>query len=155
MQTGLLLPGERRDLGNGLSLRWSSAGDTEEIAYLASSVFRDSADAPLNVNLANLIRELMSGNHPLIGPGDFAVIEDVQRKEHPLVACTCFWSQTWEFEGIPFRFGRPEIVATDPAYRKRGLVRALFETIHARSQAEGHLAEAITGIRYFYRQFGY
>jgi GNAT superfamily N-acetyltransferase len=155
MQTGLLLPGERRDLGNGLSLRWSSAGDTEEIAYLASSVFRDSADAPLNVNLANLIRELMSGNHPLMGPGDFAVIEDVQRKEHPLVACTCFWSQTWEFEGIPFQFGRPEIVATDPAYRNRGLVRALFETIHARSQAEGHLAEAITGIRYFYRQFGY
>jgi hypothetical protein len=27
--------------------------------------------------------------------------------------------------------------------------------IHARSEAEGHLLEAITGIRYFYRQFGY
>jgi GNAT superfamily N-acetyltransferase len=155
MQTEALPPAERRNLGNGLCLRWSSADDTEEIAYLASVAFRDSAEAPLNVHLANLIRELMSGNHPLMGAGDFAVVEDTQHREHPIVACTCFWSQTWEFEGIPFRFGRPEIVATDPAYRNRGLVRALFEVIHARSEAEGHLAEAITGIRYFYRQFGY
>jgi GNAT superfamily N-acetyltransferase len=150
-----LLPTERRDLGNGLSLRWSNTDDTEEIAYLASSVFRDGAGAPINVYMANLIRELMSGNHPLMGSGDFVVVEDTQRKEHPFVACTCFWSQTWEFEGIPFQFGRPEIVATDPAYRNRGLVRAIFEVIHARSEAEGHLAQAITGIRYFYRQFGY
>ena len=150
-----LLLTERRDLGNGLSLRWSTTDDTEEIAYLASSVFRDGAEAPLNFRLANLIRELMSGNHPLMGSDDFVVVEDTQRKEHPLVACTCFWSQTWEFEGIPFQFGRPEIVATDPAYRNRGLVRAIFEVIHARSEAEGHLAQAITGIRFFYRQFGY
>jgi hypothetical protein len=97
----------------------------------------------------------MSGNHPLMGPGDFAVIENMQRKRRPIVACTCFWSQAWEYEDIPFRFGRPEIVATDPTHRNRGLVRELFKVIHARSEAEGHLAEAITGIRYFYRQFGY
>jgi len=150
-----LLPNERRDLGNGLSLRWSTNDDTEEIAYLASSVFRDGAEAPLNFHLAKLIRELMSGNHPLMGSNDFVVVEDLRRKEHPFVACTCLWSQTWEFEGVPFQFGRPEIVATDPAYRNRGLVRAIFEVIHARSEAEGHLAQAITGIRYFYRQFEY
>ena len=92
MQAEALPPTERRNLGNGLSLRWSSADDTEEIAYLASVVFRDSAEAPLNVHLANLIRELMSGNHPLMGAGDFAVVEDTQRREHPIVACTCFWS---------------------------------------------------------------
>ena len=72
-----------------------------------------------------------------------------------MVACTCFWSQTWEYEGIRFGFGRPEIVGTDPEYRNRGLVRSMFEEIHARSEAEGHLAQGITGIRYFYRQFGY
>jgi len=155
MQATPFFSTQRRDLGNGLILRWSTTGDTEEIAHLASAVFRDSAEAPLNVPLANLVRELMSGNHPLMGPGDFAVIEDTQRREHPIVACTCFWSQTLEYEGIPFHFGRPEIVATDPTYRNRGLVRALFEVIHARSEAEGHLAQAITGIRYFYRQFGY
>jgi hypothetical protein len=71
------------------------------------------------------------------------------------LACTCFWSQAWEYEGIHISLGRPEIVATDPAYRNRGLVRALFEEIHARSEAQGDLVQGITGISYFYRQFGY
>lgn len=145
----------KRGLGNGLLLRWSDATDTEEIVYLTSMVFRDDADEPPNTGLGNLVRELMSGRHPLQGPRDFVVVEDTLRPEHRIVACTCFWSQMWEYEGIPFGFGRPEIVATDPAYRNRGLVRTLFEEIHARSEAEGHLAQGITGIRYFYRQFGY
>jgi len=145
----------KRDLGNGLLLRWSEANDTEEIVYLTSMVFRGDADAPPNTHLGNLVRELMSGRHPLMGPRDFVVVEDTRRTEHRIVACTCFWSQVWEYEGIRFGFGRPEIVATDPGYRNRGLVRTLFEEIHARSEAEGHLAQGITGIRYFYRQFGY
>src|SRR5260221_9401215 len=145
----------KRDLGNGLRLRWSEANDTEEIVYLTSMVFRDDADAPPNTHLGNLVRELMSGRHPLMGPRDFVVVEDTRRTERRIVACTCFWSQVWEYEGIRFGFGRPEIVATDPGYRNRGLVRTLFEEIHARGEAEGHLAQGITGIRYFYRQFGY
>ena len=145
----------KRNLGNGLLLRWSEANDTEEIVYLTSMVFRDSVDDPPNSHLENLVPELMSGRHPLQGPHDFVVVEDTRRIEHRIVACTCFWSQTWEYEGIRFGFGRPEIVATDPDYRNRGLVRALFEEIHARSEAEGHLAQGITGISYFYRQFGY
>ncbi len=145
----------KRDLGNGLLLRWSEANDTEEIAYLTSMVFRDGADEPPNTHLENLVPELMSGRHPLMGPRDFIVVEDTRRTAHRIVACTCFWSQTWEYEGIRFGFGRPEIVATDPDYRNRGLVRTLFEEIHARSEAEGHLAQGITGISYFYRQFGY
>jgi hypothetical protein len=47
------------------------------------------------------------------------------------------------------------MVATHPEYRKRGLVRSIFEMIHARSAVEGHLLQGITGIYYFYRQFGY
>jgi hypothetical protein len=46
-------------------------------------------------------------------------------------------------------------VATLPAYRKRGLIRALFEMFHARSAARGEMVQAITGIDYYYRQFGY
>ncbi len=144
-----------RDLGNGLLLRWSSSEDTEELVYLNSMVFRDSVDAQPNTNQGNLVRELMSGRHPLMGPRDFAVIEDTRRAEHRIVACTCFWSQAWEYEGIHIGLGRPELVATDPAYRNRGLVRALFEEIHARSEAQGDLVQGITGISYFYRQFGY
>ncbi len=145
----------RRDLGNGLTLRWATAEDTENIAQLSGMVFRSKADEPINDWTVNEVRRLMRGDHPLMGPGDYAVIEDSHKEGNPLVASTCLWRQEWAYEGIPFRIGRPEIVATDPAYRNRGLIRALFEMIHARSEAEGHPVQAITGIPYFYRQFGY
>lgn len=145
----------RRDLGDGLLLRWSTSDDTENIAQLVGTVFRDRDDEPLNEPLAYMMRELMSGTHPLMGPGDFALVEDVHKRGNSLVACTCLWRHTWEYEGIPFRIGRPEIVATDPAYRNRRLIRAVFDLIHARSEAEGHPVQAITGIPYFYRLFGY
>src|SRR6476620_12558376 len=63
--------------------------------------------------------------------------------------------EIWEDDGIVFPDGRPEIVATMPDFRNRGLIRAIFELIHARSAAEGQLAQGITGISYYYRQFGY
>src|SRR5215472_10351483 len=144
-----------RDLGNGLCLRWSNSDDAEELVYLTSMVFRDSEDAPPNTNLGNMVREFMSGSHPLMGPRDFVIVEDTRRAEHKIVACTCYWTQEWDYEDIPIGLGRPEIVATDAAYRNRGLVRALFEEVHARSEAQGDLAQGITGISYFYRQFGY
>ena len=97
----------------------------------------------------------MRGDHPVMGSGDFGIVEDTRKEGNPLVACTCLWRHNWEYEGVPFAIGRPEIVGSDPAYRNRGLIRALFEMVHARSEAEGHLAQAITGIAYFYRQFGY
>lgn len=145
----------RRDLGDGLVLRWSTFDDTESIVELVSSVFRDRDDEPLNTPLGHLMRELMSERHPVMGAGDFALVEDTRKQGNSLVACTCLWRHTWEYEGIPFGTGRPEIVATDPAYRNRRLIRAIFDLVHARSEAEGHLAQAITGIPYFYRLFGY
>lgn len=145
----------RGDLGDGLVLRWSTSDDIESIAQLVSLVFRDREDEPLNTPLEHMMRELMSGTHPVMGVGDFALVEDTRKPGNSLVACTCLWRHTWEYEGIPFKIGRPEIVATDPAYRNRRLIRAIFELIHARSEAEGHLVQAITGIPYFYRLFGY
>jgi hypothetical protein len=51
--------------------------------------------------------------------------------------------------------GRAATVGTEIAYRDRGLQRAIFGLIHARSTVRGHLLQGITGINYFYRQFGY
>src|SRR5438552_3872631 len=90
-----------------------------------------------------------------MGPHDFGLIEDTSKEGNPVVACTSLWKHTWTYEGIPFSVGRPEMVATDSAYRHRGFIRALFEMVHERSEAEGDLVQAITGIAYFYRQFGY
>src|SRR3989440_294843 len=145
----------RRDLGDGLVLRWSTAEDAERIATLHSMVHRDKAEEPPNTNVKKVIHRLMNSDHPFMGPNDFGVIEDTGKEGNPVVACTCLWKHTWTYEGIPFSVGRPEMVATYPAYRNRGLIRALFEMVHERSEAEGDLVQAITGIAYFYRQFGY
>jgi GNAT superfamily N-acetyltransferase len=145
----------QRDLGNGLIARWSTAADTENIAQLTGMVFRDKADEPINSRMILNIRRLMRGDHPLMTPLDYAVVEDTGKQGNPIVACICHLRHTWEYEGIAFDITQPEIVATDPDYRRRGLIRVLFELVHARSIEEGRLVTAITGIPYFYRQFGY
>jgi hypothetical protein len=146
-------PNYRRDLGGGLVLRWSVAADTEAIGELYSHVFRRNAEEPRNESVIAWLRDLMSGRHPLIGPGDFALVEDTD--SGAVVAATCLLHEIWEYDGIAFSTGRPEIVASMPDYRNRGLIRAIFELIHARSAERGHLAQGITGIPYYYRQFGY
>jgi hypothetical protein len=145
--------GYRRELGDGLVLRWSTPEDCERLAQLAAQVFRDRPDDPPDTASADWTRDLMSGHHPLIGPTDFAVVENTH--DGTLVALTCLLSQVWTYDGIDLPVGRPEAVGTLEDYRHRGLVRAIFELIHARSTALGHLAQGITGIPYFYRQFGY
>ncbi len=148
-------PAYRHDLGNGLVLRWSTAADTDQVAERVGQVFRSKADDPPNVRMIERTERQMRGDHPLMGPGDYAVVEDTRREGNRIVACSCLWRHTWAYEGIPFGVGRPEYVATDPDYRQRGLVRAIFSLLHARSAAEGHRLQAITGIPHFYRQFGY
>jgi hypothetical protein len=51
--------------------------------------------------------------------------------------------------------GEPEFVATAPAFRNRGLIRALLDLVHCWSAARGDVVQLIGGIPYFYRQFGY
>jgi hypothetical protein len=155
MTSLLAEPAHIGDLGNGLIRRWSSRGDEPRIAHLMGSVFRAGPDAPFNLRRADAARILMSGDFPYMGPGDFAIVEDTGRPGRPIVACTCLWRLRWRYGGIALGVGQPEMVATDADYRQRGLSRALFEMVHARSAAEGHLVQAITGIRYFYRNFGY
>ncbi len=142
-----------RDLGDGLQLRWATKADTDRIALLNAQAFRENeADPPLAVDLV-MLTELMSGRHPLVRAEDFVLVED--RTTGKVVSSACLFRQDWEYDGIPFAVGRPEHVATDAAYRNRGLVRAIFDALHARSAAYQHHVQAITGIPYFYRQFGY
>ena len=142
-----------QDLGDGLVLRWANAADSERLADFSAQAFRDNeADAPQPSYRAATL-EMMSGRHPLIGAEDFVYVEDTATGA--IVSSACLLRQRWEYEGISFTVGRPEYVATDAAYRNRGSIRALFAALHARSAALGDLAQGITGIPYFYRQFGY
>ncbi|MCX6046915.1 MAG: GNAT family N-acetyltransferase [Chloroflexi bacterium] len=143
------------DLGNGLIRRWSTQADQAKIGPLLGGAFRSSQDEPPSPRMMDHAAMLMAPEFPFMGPGDFAVVEDTSKPDRPLVACTSLWRHRWSYAGIEFGVGRPEFVGTDAAYRNRGMVRALFEMVHERSAAEGHLVQAITGIPYFYRQFGY
>ncbi|MEN9937746.1 MAG: hypothetical protein RLZZ387_4325 [Chloroflexota bacterium] len=143
----------RRDLGDGLVARWSTAADTEGVAALFGHVFREGPESPINTVAMEWIRDEMSGRHPLVGPNDTALVEDTRRGT--IVSASVYMRQQWEYAGIPVALGRTEPVATHEDYRGRGLVRATFDLCHQRSDERGDLAQCITGIEYFYRQFGY
>jgi len=141
-----------RDLGDGLVLRWSTAQDVDRVGELAADVFRN-AEQPPNLRQLAWVRDLAGGRHPLSGPDRGVFVEDTRSGK--VVASMWLIPQVWRYDGIRFSVGRPEQVVSHPDYRNRGLVRALFDAFHQHSAAAGELAQAITGISYFYRQFEY
>ena len=84
---------------------------------------------------------------------DITVVEDTTTGR--IVSTICLIPQTWSYDGVRMAVGQPELVATHPDYRRRGLVRAQFDVIHERSEAAGHQWQFIDGLPWYYRQFGY
>ena len=142
-----------RDLGNGLVLRRATVADTDALVAFNAEVFREPDQQGPNEATAVWTRDMMEHRHPIVDVGDFTVVEDTRTGR--IVSSLCLISQTWSYDGIPFGVGRPEAVATHPDYRRRGLVRAQFEVVHAWSAERGHKMTVLTGIPWFYRQFGY
>jgi len=134
------------DLGDGLILRRSVAEDADRLAEFNSRIHEDAT-------VGVWTRDLLLKPHPTFNPDDFTIVEDTRTGK--IVSSLNLISQTWTYAGIPFGVGRPELVGTDAAYRNRGLVRKQFEVVHAWSCQRGELVQAITGIPYYYRQFGY
>lgn len=141
-----------RPLGDGLVLRLATPADTEALGVFNNLIHLEEGE-PADFFI-HWTRALMSGQHPTTSAADFVVVEDTAAGG-AIVSAACLIPQVWAYDGIPFPVGRPELVGTDPAYRGRGLVRAIFDELHALSAAYGHLAQGITGILWFYRQFGY
>ena len=142
-----------RNLGNGLTLRRSTPADAEPLADFYKMVMREPPATEPDELVAGWARDLLSGSHPTFGSDDFTIVEEAATGR--IVSAMNLISQNWTYDGIPFGVGRPELVGTEPEYRKRGLVRAQFEVIHAISAERGEMVQAITGIPNFYRQFGY
>lgn len=142
-----------RDLGDGLVLRSATPDDTDALVHLQIHAFAHPDTGELDTPVGGWTRDLMSGKHPTFKPQDFLVVQDTKTGE--LVSCSCLISQTWTLEDIPFGVGRVEIVCTNAAYRKRGLVREQFRVLHEWSAQRGEMIQAITGIPFYYRQFGY
>jgi Acetyltransferase (GNAT) domain len=140
-----------RDLGNGLILRRSSPEDADALAEFNRAIHSDNE--PDGECLAAWTHDLLSGQHPTFSPNDFTIVEEVAAGR--IVSTLNLISQTWSYEGINFGVGRPELVGTLPQFRNRGLVRLQFEEIHKWSTERGETVQAITGIPFYYRQFGY
>ena len=146
MSTNSILSQMPIDLGDNLILRFARPNDVDALAEFNARVFEDE-------KIGVLVRGLMSGHHPTVKASDFTVVEDTRTNK--IVSSMCLISQMWTYCGIPFKFGRPEVVVTEPEYRRRGLVRKQFEVIHALSASRDELMQGITGIPWYYRQFGY
>jgi hypothetical protein len=141
------------DLGAGLVLRRSTPADAGRLAEFNARIHNDGRPDHPDEHIAEWTRDLMERPHPTFDPGDFTLVED--NATGRIVSAANLINQTWAYGGIPFGVGRPELVGTQPEYRKRGLVRAQFEVIHQWSAERGHRLQAITGIPFYYRQFGY
>lgn len=136
-----------RVLDGGLILRQATEHDIERLGAFNATIHKDA-------RMAATVHDLMSGHHPVVRASDFLLVEDPAR-DHAIASSVCLIGQLWRYDGITIAVGQPELVGTNPDYRRRGLVREQFAAIHALSAAHGDQVQAITGIPWFYRQFGY
>ena len=140
-----------RDLGDGLILRHASSEDADALSQFNGEIHPENEiERPY---LMAWTRDLLTRPHPTLRPEDFTIIEEASTRR--IVSSLNLIPQTWSYEGIEFGVGRPELVGTLPEYRGRGLVRIQFDEIHQWCTERGLTVQAITGIPYFYRQFGY
>ncbi|MCZ7665736.1 MAG: GNAT family N-acetyltransferase [Chloroflexi bacterium] len=142
-----------KDLDDGLTLRWATEEDTEALANFNVRIHSNPPEEPATW-LDHWVRDLMNGKHPTTKAHDFTVVVD-ENAGGKIVSSLNLISQRWMYDGIEFPVGRPELVGTDPDYRRRSLVRKQMKVIHAKSAARGEMVQAITGIPWYYRQFGY
>lgn len=142
-----------KDLGEGLILRRSSPADASALADFNARIHGDMERNLIEEGVGVWTKDLLTKPHPTFRPDDFTIVEDTRSGQ--IVSSMNLISQTWSYEGIPFSVGRPELVGTHPDYRNRGLVRQQFEVIHDWSAERGEMVQAITGIPYYYRLFGY
>ena len=98
--------------------------------------------------------DLFETPHPTFrADRDVAVVEDTSTGR--IVSTLFLIPQVWTYAGVSLDVGQPELIATHPDHRRRGLVRAQFDVIHEWSRAAGHVWQFISGIPWYYRQFGY
>ena len=140
-----------RELGNGLLMRRATREDVDALSEFNANIHgEDDADRR---GVAAWTRDLLTRPHATFQPGDFIIIEEASTGR--IVSSMCLIPQTWSYEGIEFGVGRPELVGTLPEFRGRGLIRMQFDEVHKWSVERGLIVQAITGLRYYYRQFGY
>lgn len=136
-----------RRLDDDLVIRRAVAADVDAVVALNVEVF-GAQDAPG-------VRALLTGSLDVewliavAGP-------DAEQPGGGTVAAACARiPHTYDLDGVTLPGSQIENVTTDERFRRRGLVRALFDTHHHRAAEAGELLQVIGGIPYFYRKLGY
>ncbi|WP_433257925.1 GNAT family N-acetyltransferase [Streptosporangium sp. CA-135522] len=128
-------------LAGGLVLRQAQPADLDQIGTLLSER-GEPADA---------LDHRLVVTDPDAGWSACAVVVDGDR----VVSTATLLDEEVRIGSIRLPAGQVELVATDREYEGRGLVRTLMQWAHDRSAARGHVIQAMIGIPYFYRLFGY
>jgi GNAT superfamily N-acetyltransferase len=133
-----------RRLPGGLELRRTRLSDVDQVADLLAA--RGDANDAVDLRL-------------LVDDGDgldaVAVVVDGDRVVSTATLLDECLTVSDAGQRIDLPAGQVELVATDPAYERRGLVRSLMTWAHERSAERGHVLQVMIGIPYFYRLFGY
>ena len=137
---------------DGLVLRAATPADADRLAEFNIRIHSDDPDQP-EKSLGAWTFDLLVRPHPSFQAGLTTIVEEAATGK--IVSSALIIPQTWTYAGIPFGVGRPELIGTDAGYRNRGLVRAQMEVLHRWSRGLDLHMQAITGIPWFYRQFGY
>jgi GNAT superfamily N-acetyltransferase len=142
----------RRDLGDGLTLRSARPEDGAELAEFNAAMHSDDDTAPAVLGAWTL--DLFETPHPTFrAERDVTVVEDTAAGR--IVSALFLIPQVWRYADVTFEAAQPELIATHPDYRRRGLIRAQFDVIHDWCRARGQHGQFISGIPWYYRQFGY
>jgi hypothetical protein len=134
-------------------LRAARPDDMEQVVALNGEMHAEPGTTGPDEGIIDWTRDLFDLSHPTFRVDDTTIVEDTTTGR--IVSTVFTVPQWWSYAGTLLLFGRPELVATEPAYRRRGLIRAQFDAIHRRSDDAGEMLQFITGIPWYYRQFGY
>jgi predicted N-acetyltransferase YhbS len=134
-------------LGDDLVLRRAGPADTDAVVALNVALF--------GVQEAVGVRAALDDDTDV----EWLVVAagtDAERFGQGTVAAACARIRhSFDLDGVAVPGSQIEWVTTDPAFRRRGLVRALFRAHHRRADTEGELLQVVGGIPYFYRKLGY
>jgi hypothetical protein len=145
--------GWRHEIGEGLVMRAAVPGDTDRLVEFNGEMHTEPGQTPPSPFITAWTRDLMTKPHPGLTLDEIIVVEEEATGR--IVSSTVYFDERWAYEGIELPAGRPELVSTHPEYRNRGLIRRQFDLMHRWGTDRGHLVQGITGIPYYYRQFGY
>jgi hypothetical protein len=142
-----------KELGDGLVLREARPDDAEQVIALNGAVHAEPGTTGPDEAIIDWTRDLFDLAHPTFRLDDTTVVEDTTTSR--IVSTMFTIPQWWSYAGTLLLLNRPELVGTDSAYRRRGLIRAQFDEMHRRGDDAGEMLQFITGIPWYYRQFGY